>query len=223
MVFTTRVSTGKKTPKDFSAVVSYKAKRYEAEVTDTTRPRADSEKELLIRCKQGDQTAYRILVERHGPMLWRVVFRMTGSRTDAEDLSQEAFIKAFRSLSRFRGGSKFSTYLCSIVVNLTLNHIRRKRRREESLMETEPAASTACGISPRSAAESNEIRAILERELNALSPEFRAAVVLTAVEGMTHSEAAKILGCAENTVSWRVHEARKRLRHRLKVWRGNGE
>ena len=192
-------------------------------MTDATRPGAASEKELLARCRHGDQTAYRILVERHGPMVWRVAFRMTGSRTDAEDLSQEAFIKAFRSLWRFRGGSKFSTYVCSIVVNLSLNYIRRKRRRVLSPMGPEPPACPGCETSPRSVAESNEIRAILERELAALSPQFRAAVVLTAIEGMTHSEAAKVLGCAENTVSWRVHEARKRLRRRLKVWRENGE
>ncbi len=187
-------------------------------MTDATKLGTASEKELLARCKHGDQTAYRILVERHGPMLWRVAFRMTGSRTDAEDLSQEAFIKAFRSLWRFRGDSKFSTYLCSIVMNLSLNHIRRKRRREQSATTQEPATSARCAISPRSAAESNEITAILERELDALSPELRAAVVLTLVEDMSHSEVAKVLGCAENTVSWRVHEARKRLRQRVKAW-----
>lgn len=187
---------------------------------DTIEPRACNDTELIVLCRRGDEAGYRGLVARHGPMLWRIARRITGSREDAEDLSQEAFVRAFRSLKRFRGRSKFSTYLCSIVVNLSLNHLRWKQRRPETLVGSAGARPAEERKSPRTGAEAFEFKEALEKELDALSPELRASIVLTAIEGMGHREAASVLGCAESTVSWRVHEARKQLRRRLKGWRG---
>ena len=183
---------------------------------ETIEPAAGNDRELIALCRRGDEAGYRGLVARHGPMLWRIAHRITGSRQDAEDLSQEAFIRAFRSLKRFRGRSKFSTYLCSIVVNLSLNHLRRRQRRPETSADGEPADERQ---SPRMRAQECEFRAALAKQLDALSPELRASIVLTAIEGMSHKEAATVLGCPAGTVSWRVHEARKQLRRRLKEWR----
>lgn len=199
--------------------MSYEMKGDEEPVAETIESGAGSDGEFLAQCRRGDEAGYRGLVARHGSMLWRIAHRITGSREDAEDLSQEAFIRAFRSLKRFRGRSKFSTYLCSIVVNLSLNHLRRRQRRPEASIDTTIARPPAGRESPRTRAQEFEFRAALEKELDALSPQLRASVALTAIEGMSHKEAATVLGCAESTVSWRVHEARKQLRQRLKAWR----
>lgn len=142
-------------------------------------------------------------------MIHALAYRMTGSLADAEDLAQEIFIRAYRQIGSFRGEARFSSWLYRLATNTCLNWRksaeRRNRLREDlAVQEAAPA--------PASPADSTEMSARIQEALMKLKPKQRAAVVLTLCEGMNHAEAARVLGCSETTVSWRVFMAKRRLR-----------
>jgi RNA polymerase sigma-70 factor (ECF subfamily) len=130
---------------------------------------------------------------------------MTGSLADAEDLAQETFIHAFEHLDGFRGDSRFSSWVYRIAVNLCLNWRKRQVRVEKLHQEWSEQARTA-------AVEDRGRSQMVQEALMKLNPKQRAAVVLTAYDGLNHADAAKILGCSETTVSWRVFAARRKLK-----------
>lgn len=168
------------------------------------------EANLLRRCRSGEPDAYGELIAMHQKRLHSVAFRLTGSASDAADVAQEAFLRAWRQLDAYRGDGPFGAWLCRIAVNLALHDRARAQRREAVHQEWMEAAVHAPGSEPDSD-RLERIRNALQR----LEPEARAAVVLTVYEGLNHAEAARILGCAETTVSWRVWRARNRLRRWL--------
>jgi RNA polymerase sigma-70 factor (ECF subfamily) len=173
----------------------------------------DDEPKLIEQSLAGDPEAYAALVNRHQHMVRAVAFRMTGSFDDSEELAQEAFLRAYRQLGSFEGGAKFSTWLCKIVINLSLDWRRRESRRAvihatwaaEAMSEQAPDGGFPDELSRR-------VQAALDR----LPVKQRAALVLTLYENQSHAEAAKTLGCAEATVSWRVFAARQKLKRLLK-------
>jgi RNA polymerase sigma-70 factor (ECF subfamily) len=136
-------------------------------------------------------------------MIHALTYRMSGSATYSEDLAHEAFVQAYRNLGSFRGESKFSSWLYRIAINLCI----RWRRSETRRAEVERAWADNAQRAQRDNADSELVHGALAR----LSPKLRAAVVLTAMEGLSHAEAAQVLGCAEKTLSWRLFVARKRL------------
>jgi len=174
---------------------------------------SDNESKLIEQSLSGDPEAYAALVIEHQAMLRAVTFRMTGSLDDAEELAQDAFLRAYRQLATFHGGSKFSTWLCKIAINLSLDWRRRERRRDgvhsqwaaDALSESNPGGGFPDELSRR-------VQAALDR----LPAKQRAAIVLTVYENQSHAEAAKTLGCTEATVSWRVFAARQKLKNLLK-------
>ncbi|HXF09736.1 MAG TPA: RNA polymerase sigma factor [Desulfuromonadaceae bacterium] len=161
----------------------------------------------------GDHEAYATLVKEYQKMVYAVAFRMTGSLDAAEDLTQETFLRAYRQLESFRSESKFSTWLCRIAINLSLTWRDRERRRdtihtqwaEEAIVDAHDA-----GTSP------NDLSRRVQGALDKLPAKQRAAIVLTVYENRSHAEAAKVLGCTEATVSWRVFAARQKLKRLLK-------
>jgi RNA polymerase sigma-70 factor, ECF subfamily len=161
----------------------------------------------------GDTEAYAALMKEHQKMVLALAFRMTGSPADAEDLAQETFLRAFRQLDSFRSESKFSTWLCQIAMNLSLNWRMREGRRadvhakwaEDALLHNDPAAEFPDELSRR-----------VQEALNKLPAKQRAAIVLTVYENCSHAEAARILNCTEATISWRVFAARQKLKRLLK-------
>jgi len=174
---------------------------------------ADDESKLIERSLSGDPEAYAALVNRHQHMVRAVAFRMTGSFDDSEELAQEAFVRAYKQLGSFGGASKFSTWLCKIVINLSLDWRRRESRRAgihaswavEAMSEQGPDGGFPDELSRR-------VQVALDR----LPVKQRAAIVLTLYENQSHAEAAKTLGCTEATVSWRVFAARQELKRLLK-------
>jgi RNA polymerase sigma-70 factor (ECF subfamily) len=139
-----------------------------------------------------------------------VLRRFTGDAEAADSLTQEAFLRALRGLGGFRGRSALGTWITRIGLNLALNE--RRRRREAPLPAVEPAGETE---SPSRNAERREVRERVRAGLAALPGDLRDALLLTFFAGRTHAEAAAELGCAEGTVSWRVFEAKRRLREVL--------
>jgi RNA polymerase sigma-70 factor (ECF subfamily) len=161
----------------------------------------------------GDTEAFAALVTQHQKMVHAMAFRMTGSLADAEDLTQETFLRAFRQLGSFRAESKFSTWLCQIAMNLSLNWRARENRRGE--IHSQWAKDAICENNVRGGFP-DELSSRVQTALDKLPAKQRAAIVLTIYEGRNHAETAKILNCTEATISWRVFAARQKLKKLLK-------
>jgi RNA polymerase sigma-70 factor (ECF subfamily) len=180
------------------------------------------EDRLVEEARKGGREAFAELVRRHERRVYGVVQRMVGDRSDADDLAQEVFMTAWRSIGSFRSGSSFYTWLYRIAVNASLGFLRKKGREKgrAPFDETMSVPDRAAGAPPstESAAAAGEIRDRAEEALRSLPPHFRSSFALVVGEGLSHRDAAKVLGCSENTVSWRMHKARRLLQARLKPW-----
>lgn len=160
----------------------------------------------------GNAKAFEALVERHYERIYAIAFKWCRSKDAAQDIAQECCIKMAGGLGTYRRGSKFTTWLYTLVLNTARDWQRRQGR--QSLRET-PLAEGYEGVSPDAGAEDKLFARQALEEIYALPDKERDAVLLVFAEGLSHREAAKILGCAEPTVSWRIHRARARLNKRL--------
>jgi RNA polymerase sigma-70 factor (ECF subfamily) len=139
---------------------------------------------------------------------------MTGSQADGQDLAQETFIRAYQQLETYQGTSKFSSWLYRIAVNACLDWQRRETRRSRLHQEWGEAATNEQSIAPAERELDESSRAV-QAALMKLPEKQRAAIVLTVYGGHNHADAAKILGCSETTVSWRIFSARRKLKKLL--------
>lgn len=177
------------------------------------------ERVLVERARAGDQAAFEVLVREHADRLYAVVLRFVASADEAEEATQEAFVRAWRGIDSFHGRSRFFTWLYRIGVNEAK---RRAERRpppgrevplEDQPLEDRPDSDTA----PHHRAEQAELRDRLEDALSRLSPDHRATVVLRDVEGLSTHEAAEVLGLKERAFKSRLHRARLALREILEA------
>lgn len=171
--------------------------------------------QLVAAAKTGDPRAFDQLVRKYRPRIYALALHLTGSRSDADDITQDAFLRAFRKIGQFEGRSEFFTWLYRIALHRALNARRDKRRR--STMEIEdPRVAIAVAVDaegdPRRAVELRQTYKMLLGALDRLSPVLRSTVVLTTLQGLSYREAAVVLDTNEGTVAWRVHEARNQLR-----------
>ena len=177
------------------------------------------EERLVDEAQRGGREAFAELVRRHERRVYGVVFRMAGNHADADDLAQEVFLTAWRAMGSFRRGSSFYTWLYRIAVNASLTLLRKRGRERDRAAFDENTAAAAGALGeisvPERSSARNEIRARVDEAVASLPAHFRASFVLVAGEGLSHRDAAQVLGCSENTVSWRMHKARKLLRARL--------
>lgn len=174
---------------------------------------------LVRRAQGGDPAAFAELARLHRERVYGTIFGLVRNHADADDLAQETFLAAYRAIGRFRGGSSFYTWIYRIAVNLTMNHLKktsREKGRSDLLETTPPSAEARAAASPELRTQADEISAKLEAALAELPLPFRAAFQLVVNQGLNHGRAAEVLGCSENTVSWRMHKARKMLQARLK-------
>lgn len=173
---------------------------------------------LVARAKQGDRRAFDELVRRYRKRVVALTLHLTGNASDAEDVTQEVFLGAYRALPRFEGRSHFFTWIYRMAVNKSLNARRSRQRRRETPME-DPRIDRAIAVdapnNPQRAAELREMYARLLIALDKLAPAIKTTVVLVALQGLSHGEAAVVQGCAPGTIAWRIHEARKHLRKAL--------
>ena len=182
------------------------------------------EDDLVEDARRGSREAFAGLVRLHERRVYGLVFRMAGNHADAADLAQEVFLTAWRSIASFRRGSSFYTWLYRIAVNTSLTFLRKRRReKDRAAFDENMTGVVSCGDSSFSAEGScsrSELRARLDEAVASLPGHFRASFVLVASQGLSHADAAAILGCSENTVSWRMHKVRKILQARLKPYLG---
>lgn len=164
--------------------------------------------QLVAAARGGDERALATIYRRYRPRVFSVVARLVGV-SDAEEVTQEVFLRAFRALDRFRAESQISTWLYRIAVNAALSErgkrrVERDRRAPAVMAETLPAPSTAEG--------DPALRARLERALAAMPSGYRAVLVLHDVEGLEHEEIGRILGCRVGTSKSQLHKARAKMR-----------
>ncbi|WP_206444431.1 RNA polymerase sigma factor SigE [Nocardioides turkmenicus] len=155
------------------------------------------------------------IVEKHSDRVYRLAYRLTGNRPDAEDLTQEVFVRVFRSLDTYSPGT-FEGWLHRITTNLFLDQARRKQRiRFDALSDERASRLTSSGPTPDLAYTDQRFDDDIERALATLPPDFRAAVVLCDVEGLSYEEISEILGAKLGTVRSRIHRGRAMLRDAL--------
>ncbi len=179
---------------------------------------------LVKRVQDGDITAFDSIMLLYRERLYSVIYNMTFNHDDATDLTQESFVKAFRSLGKFKGKSSFFTWLYRIGVNMTLSHLQRKKTRKffsfeqisedygsskefEKLSSSEPSSVRNTLL--------NELHLKLNEALLKLSDKHRTIVVLFEIDGLSHREISKIMNCTEGTVRSRLHYAKLQLQSLL--------
>jgi RNA polymerase sigma-70 factor (ECF subfamily) len=177
------------------------------------------EMELVRRARRGDLVAYDDLVRRYQERIYATVYHMTANHEDANDLAQEAFIKAYQALRSFKGGSSFYTWVYRIAVNKTINFLKqRKNRAQMSLDDLDFNAEHHPDLvalvsekTPRREAGLAELQEKLNAAMQRLSEPHRLVVTLHDVQGLSHEESAKIMGCNIGTVRSRLFYARQQL------------
>lgn len=183
---------------------------------------------LVARAQTGDSTAFDSLILKHSSRMYGLVFHMTNNHEDTNDLLQDIWSKVFRSLASFRGASKFSTWLHSIAVHMTINFLKRRNRRQAVSLDAPDADGNTPAESllvshetPRREANLSELQAQLTLALHKLTPEHRAVVTMFDIQGMAHAEIAKILGTSSGTIRSRLFYAHRQLQNFLGEFRSN--
>lgn len=180
---------------------------------------ADIDAVYVERVQSGDVAAFDFLVSKYRERLFSIVYNLTSNREDAADLTQEAFIKAFRSIKRFQGKSSFFTWLYRIAVNTALSHLKRNRFRRffslENINDEASSLEIVEALSVKTRTEKGAILSELQEKLNdalqKLSPKHRTVVVLFEIEELSHQEISEIMGCSVGTVRSRLHYAKQQL------------
>ena len=183
------------------------------------KPTADPDQDLVRQAAAGDMAAFETLVERHQRSVYSVVSRMVRERDEVDDVVQDVFVLAFRSLGKFRGDAMFSTWLHSIAVNTSLKHLKRAKRRSAASLDDPDFGggdSMPAGTpDPGDQAEASVRREAIRGEIAQLPDIHKTVVVLYYFEENSCEEIAAILGCSVGTVWSRLHYACKKLRGRL--------
>ena len=170
---------------------------------------------LIARARNGDALAFEELVRQQAPQLYRLLLRMVGDASAAEDVAQESFVRAWRALPSFRGEARFSTWLYRIAVNEANRFLARESRRELLPFDDVLHDVPDLGAQTAELAEGAELREQLERLLAELPANYRVAVVLRDVEGFSNEEAAELLELDVRNFKSRLHRGRMALRQQL--------
>ncbi len=162
------------------------------------------DEQLVAKARKGDAKAFEDLVNRHYGTMFKMAFKWCGNKNDAEDITQDACIKLARGLDSFKGNSAFTSWLYRLVINTGKDWYKTQNRHPSNPDELELVPS-----------ESKSEEQLYARQVLAAVHQLpegeKDALLLVMSEGLSHKEAAEVLGCKESTISWRIHEARKKL------------
>jgi len=195
--------------------------------TEATAAQVDvSELDLVKRCQAGQTEAFDELVTRYRTRVFAMIYNMVHNEQDAWDLAQESFVKAWKSIKRFRGRSSFYTWIYRIVMNVTIDWLRKKQVKgagaefddSVQLREIDPASKTVPKADPlpHERMERSEVRVRIDNAIAQLSPDHRAVILMKEIEEMQYHEIAETLGCSIGTVMSRLFYARKKLQNSLR-------
>lgn len=176
--------------------------------------------ELVVRfTENGDIASFNELIGRHIGRIRAIIYGIVLKNADADDLTQEVFLKVMDNAPRFKHKARFSTWLYRIALNTTTDFLRRRGRRPIDYPgDLSPEADRAA--SPADALMAEEVGGLVDDAMAELTPDLRTAVVLTLIQGFSAGEAARIAGCLPATMYWRVHQAKKILHKRLAGYQG---
>ena len=182
-----------------------------------------TDEELVARTQAGEVDAFDALVVRYTPKIYGLVYHMTANHEDTDDLLQEIFSKAYRSIRGFKGKSSFHTWLHSIAVNMTINFLKKRGRRQamslddvdSGILNDPDFIAATSGSDPRREVNLIELQKRLNVAMQKLSDEHRAVVTMFDIQGMPHAEIAKILKVSEGTVRSRLFYAHRQLQNYL--------
>ncbi|MBN2308495.1 MAG: sigma-70 family RNA polymerase sigma factor [Candidatus Hydrogenedentes bacterium] len=178
-------------------------------------PDAGDEQALVERARTGHDDAFEELVRRYRNDVFSLAYRYVHNREEAWDLSQDVFVKAHRSLRRFRGDAKFKTWLLRITANHSKDFLKKRRLDTVPYNDALEAPGAASVAGPDRAYEAQELGQLIQAALDTLSHKHRTAFVLREFEGLSYEEMAGVMGCSVGTVMSRLHHARRKLRNRL--------
>ncbi len=203
-----------------------------AQSMENERPTAEDEAlandhALVARAQAGDATAFDELVVTYSPRLYGLVYNMTSNHEDTNDLLQDVFAKAYRSIKGFRGNSKFYTWIHSIGVNMTINFLKKRNRRrtmslddfDGAIQNDEEFIELTSTTGPVREADLNELQQRLNEAMMKLSEDHRAVVTMFDIQGLPHAEISKILNVSEGTVRSRLFYAHRQLQNFLDEFR----
>lgn len=187
---------------------------------------SDDDEELVARCNSGDNQAFNELVLKYQKKVFNVAYRFVGDQEEANDLAQEIFAAAYQNLKKFRGDSKFSTWLFQIATNRGKNRFKYLKRRGffvnkssqnhdedgESYQKVVPDFST----NPENILSSRQIQKVVQEAIEGLEPDHREIVILRDIEGFSYEEIAQMLDLPEGTTKSRLHRARMVIKEKLK-------
>ncbi|RME03514.1 MAG: sigma-70 family RNA polymerase sigma factor [Planctomycetota bacterium] len=171
-----------------------------------------TDSELIERSLQGDKSAFAELVERYREKSYWIAYNMLHNYEDARDISQEAFIRIYRSLDKFNPKRQFYTWLYQIVVNLCIDHLRKWGKRKSVSLEENLSEDPHFSSSPYHTLEEYELCEEVHQILKKIPPKYRSVLILRDLEGLSCQETAEIIGCTYATARWRLHQARQMFR-----------
>ena len=191
--------------------------------------RADEDAQLVSRAQSGEASAFDELVVKYTPRLYGLVYNMTSNHEDTNDLLQDVFSKAYKSIRGFRGKSSFYTWIHSIAVNMTLNFLKKRGRRfqmslddvDASIQNDKEFIEQTATSTPVREVDLTELQRRLNEAMQKLSDEHRAVVTMFHIQGMPHAEISKILNVSEGTVRSRLFYANRQLQNYLEEFRKN--
>jgi RNA polymerase sigma-70 factor (ECF subfamily) len=183
----------------------------------------DPDQDLVTRAREGDTRAFDALILKYGDKLYGLIYHMTSHKEDTHDLLQEVFARAYQSLKSFRGNSSFYTWIYQIAVNLTLNFLKKRKRRSglslndlEASAQQDPALiDSTHEANPERQTNLNELQIKLNEAMQKLSEPHRMVVTMFDIQGMSHGEIAKVLKTSEGTIRSRLHYAHLQLQSAL--------
>jgi len=217
-------------PRRFSDLLSSGSKARGKRKRDAMeQPGSDEDKQLVARAQNGEGAAFDALVVKYAPRLYGLVYNMTSNHEDTNDLLQDVFSKAYKSIVGFRGKSSFYTWIHSIAVNMTLNFLKKRGRRyhlslddmDASVQNDKEFLELTATSSPVREADLSELQRRLNEAMMKLSEEHRAVVTMFHIQGMPHAEISKILRVSEGTVRSRLFYANRQLQNYLDEFRKN--
>ena len=182
---------------------------------------ADLDLQIIEMVRSGNSRAYSVLVDRHKSQAMTLAVRLVGGREEAEELVQDAFVKAYRSLDQFRGDAKFSTWFYRILYNLCMTVVTRRKAKPESLDEYEEDSHRTLvdgdEVSIQERLEQREIQSLVSSEVGNLPEKFKTAILLFYVQEMSYDEVSAVMDVPLGSVKTYLHRGRDLLRQRLLV------
>jgi RNA polymerase sigma-70 factor (ECF subfamily) len=179
----------------------------------------ESDGVLVEKCRKGDINAFELLVLKYQRRIFNLIYRLTGDNEMVEDIAQEVFLKAYKSLDSFHGKSSFYTWLYRIAINTSFNHIKSNKENQFKILASDSEGDKIYSVEnildTEQLLEQHELSKKINDAINSLNEEQKTIIVLRDVEGLSYDEIGKIIGCPSGTVRSRLFRARKELKTKL--------